>query len=36
LFGRNLTDEQYVLNEVSTNQFWSQPRVYGAELTVRY
>lgn len=36
LFGRNLTDEQYVLNEVSTNEFWSQPRVYGAELTVRY
>jgi iron complex outermembrane recepter protein len=36
LFGRNLADEQYVLNEVSTNQFWSQPRVYGAELTLRY
>jgi iron complex outermembrane receptor protein len=36
LFGRNLTDEQYVLNEVSTNEFWSQPRVYGAELTLRY
>lgn len=36
LFGRNLTDERYVLNEVSTNEFWSQPRVYGAELTLRY
>lgn len=36
LFGRNLTDEQYVLNEVSTNEFWSQPRVYGAELRLRY
>ncbi len=36
LFGRNLTDERYVLNEVSTNEFWSQPRVYGAELTFRY
>jgi iron complex outermembrane recepter protein len=36
LFGRNLTDDQYVLNEVSTNEFWSQPRVYGVELTLRY
>jgi outer membrane receptor protein involved in Fe transport len=36
LFGRNLTDERYVLNEVSTNEFWSQPRVYGAELALRY
>ncbi len=36
LFGRNLTDEQYVLNAVSGNEFWSQPRVYGAELTLRY
>ncbi|MEQ1708730.1 MAG: TonB-dependent receptor [Terricaulis sp.] len=36
LFGRNLTDEQYILNVVGTAEFWSQPRVYGAELTVRY
>ncbi len=36
LFGRNLTDEQYVLNVVNTNEFWSQPRTYGAELTLRY
>lgn len=36
LFGRNLTDERYVLNVVSTNEFWSQPRVYGAELALRY
>jgi outer membrane receptor protein involved in Fe transport len=36
LFGRNLTDEQYVINAVSGNEFWSQPRVYGAELTLRY
>jgi iron complex outermembrane recepter protein len=36
VFDRNLTDEQYVLNVVSTNEFWSQPRVYGAELTLRY
>ena len=36
VFGRNLTDEQYVLNVVGTAEFWSQPRVYGAELTLRY
>jgi outer membrane receptor protein involved in Fe transport len=36
LFGRNLTDEKYVLNVVGTNEFWSQPRVYGAELALRY
>lgn len=36
LFGRNLTDQQYVLNVVNTNEFWSQPRTYGAELTIRY
>ena len=34
--GRNLTDERYVLNVVGTAEFWSQPRTYGAELTVRY
>lgn len=36
LFGRNLTDQQYILNVVGTAEFWSQPRTYGAELTVRY
>jgi len=36
LFGRNLTDERYVLNVVGTAEFWSQPRVYGGELTLRY
>lgn len=36
LFGRNLTDERYILNVVGTAEFWSQPRVYGAELTLRY
>lgn len=36
LTGRNLTDERYVLNVVGTAEFWNQPRVYGAELTLRY
>ncbi len=35
-FGRNLTDERYVLNVVGTAEFWSQPRSYGVELTFRY
>lgn len=34
--GRNLTDERYVLNVVGTAEFWNQPRIYGAELTLRY
>lgn len=34
--GRNLTDERYVLNVVGSAEFWNQPRVYGAELTLRY
>lgn len=36
LTGRNLTNERYVLNVVGTAEFWNQPRVYGAELTLRY
>lgn len=36
VFGRNLTDERYILNVVGTAEFWSQPRVIGAELRVRY
>lgn len=36
VFGRNLTDERYILNVVGTAEFWSQPRTYGAELTFRY
>ena len=36
LFGQNLGDDRYVLNVVNTNEFWSQPRAYGAELTLRY
>jgi outer membrane receptor protein involved in Fe transport len=36
LFARNLNDDQYILNVVGTSEFWSQPRVFGAELTVRY
>ena len=34
--GRNLTDKRYVLNVVGTAEFWNQPRIYGAELTLRY
>ena len=34
--GRNLTNERYVLNVVGTAEFWNQPRIYGAELTLRY
>ena len=30
------TDDRYVLNVVGTSEFWSQPRVFGAELTLRY
>lgn len=35
MFGRNLGDEVYVLNNVSGNNYWSQPRVLGVELTLR-
>ena len=35
VFGRNLGDEVYVLNNVSGNNYWSQPRVVGVELTLR-
>jgi len=36
LTGRNLTDERYVLNVVGSAEFWNQPRIFGAELTLRY
>lgn len=36
VFGRNLGDETYVLNNVSNNNYWSQPRVVGVELTFRH
>jgi len=35
VFGRNLGDKTYVLNNVSNNNYWSQPRVVGVELTFR-
>lgn len=35
VFGRNLGDDVYVLNNVSGNNYWSQPRVAGVELTLR-
>jgi len=34
--GRNLTNQRYVLSVVGTAEFWNQPRIYGAELTLRY
>jgi outer membrane receptor protein involved in Fe transport len=36
VFGRNLTDEQYINNVVGTSQFYSQPRVFGVELKLSY
>lgn len=36
LFGRNLTDERYLLNTVGNNNFWSDGRTYGVELSMIY
>lgn len=36
LFGRNLTDERYLLNLVGGNNFWSDGRTYGVELSMTY
>lgn len=35
VFGRNLGDEVYVLNEIGGNNYWSQPRVVGVELSFK-
>lgn len=34
-FVRNLADEVYILNAVSGNNYWSEPRVVGVELKVQ-
>lgn len=36
VFGRNLTDERYVLNVVGADYFWNDPRTVGVELTMTY
>lgn len=36
LFGRNLTDQRYLLNTVGGNNFWSEPRTYGVEIRMSY
>lgn len=36
VFGRNLTDERYVLAWITDDAYWSQPRVVGAELRMNY
>lgn len=36
LYGRNLTDEVYLLNAVGANNFWSDGRTYGVEVTLKY
>lgn len=36
VFGRNLGDEQYIVNILSTNEYYNQPRVIGAELTLDF
>jgi outer membrane receptor protein involved in Fe transport len=36
LFGRNLGDERYLLNIVGGNNFWSDGRTYGVELSMTY
>jgi outer membrane receptor protein involved in Fe transport len=35
-FVRNLTDDVYLLNVVNTNEFYSEPRVFGAELRAEF
>lgn len=35
VFGRNLGDDIYVMNEISGNNYWSQPRVVGVELSFK-
>lgn len=36
IFGRNLSDEEYIVNILSTNEYYNQPRVIGAELTLDF
>lgn len=36
VFGRNLSDERYLLNTVGLNEYWSQPRTWGADFTFSF
>jgi iron complex outermembrane receptor protein len=36
IFGRNLSDEEYIVNILSANEYYNQPRVIGAELTLDF
>lgn len=36
IYGKNLTDEIYELQTISNNVYWSDPRVFGAELNLRF
>jgi outer membrane receptor protein involved in Fe transport len=36
IFGRNLGDEEYIVNILSTNEYYNQPRVIGAELALDF
>lgn len=36
IFGRNLGDEEYIVNTFSGNDYYNQPKVIGAELTLDF
>lgn len=36
VFGRNLGDEEYIVNILSTNEYYNQPKVIGAELSLDF
>lgn len=36
IFGRNLGDEEYIVNTFSANDYYNQPKVIGAELTLDF
>ena len=36
IFGRNLGDEEYIVNTFSSNEYYNQPKVIGAELTLEF
>jgi outer membrane receptor protein involved in Fe transport len=36
VFGRNVFDERRRLNQISNNEYWSEPRVFGAEARLTF
>lgn len=36
VFGRNLGDDRYIVNQLNTNEYYNERRVLGAELTVEF